>query len=106
MLEISTCMLEVANQTLRAIDMKQKQDYISEETWQKIVARQRAHENGNLPALKDPSSQIKNLARRDKRNAILESIQGLPNQREKWSGVKNMKKRSPAQVYSHEESPW
>ena len=51
-------MPEVANQTLKTIDRKQKQDYISEETWQKIVARQRAHENGNLPALKDPSSQI------------------------------------------------
>ena len=64
---------------------------MSEETQQKIVARQIAHENRNLPTVRDLSSQIKNLARRDRRNAILESIQELVHQREKWSGIENMK---------------
>ena len=30
-------MLEVANKTLTPVDRKQEQEYISEETWQKIV---------------------------------------------------------------------
>ena len=68
-------MLEVANKTLTPVDRKQKQDYISEETWQKIVTRQTAHENWNLLAVRDLSLQIKHMARRDKRHAVLESIE-------------------------------
>ena len=90
--EISRCIVEVASRTLTPISSKQKQDYLSEETWQKIVDRQTAHENGDQQAVRDLSTQIKVLARRDKRIATFDSIREIPDQRERWTGIKRMKK--------------
>ena len=90
--KISNCILETASQTLTKIDPKQKQEYLSRETWQKIVDRQQAHVSGNLEVVKDLSYQIKNLVRRDKRCAVFDSIREIPEQKEKWMGIKNLKK--------------
>ena len=65
---------------------------MSQETWQKIVERQHAHESGNLGVVQELSNKIKNLARRDKRRAVFDSIREIPDQREKWTDVKKLKK--------------
>ena len=90
--DVSTCVLEAAEQTLTKLSMQQRQEYISRETWQKIEARLAAHESGNLQEVNILSQQIKMLARRDKRRATLSSIRELPGQREKWVGLTRMKK--------------
>ena len=90
--EISNCIIETAKQTLTKIDQNQRQEYLSQETWQKIVERQQAHESGNLGVVQELSNKIKNLARRDKRRAVFDSIREIPDQREKWTGVKKLKK--------------
>ena len=92
--EISNCIIETAKQTLTKIDQNQRQEYLSQETWQKIVERQQAHESGNLGVVQELSNKIKNLARRDKRRAVFDSIREIPDQREKWTGVKKLKKNN------------
>ena len=72
--EISNCIIETAKQTLTKIDQNQRREYLSQETWQKIVERQQAHESGNLEVVQELSNKIKNLARRDKRRAVFDSI--------------------------------
>ena len=84
----------VAAKTLTVHKSQQNQPYISRRTWQKIRRRQEAHEQGRNEEVKELTQQIKRDARKDKKDVVLNGLNNLADQREKWQGIKGMKKDS------------
>ena len=58
---------------------------------------QAAHLRGDSETVRFLTQQIKMLAKRDKRNAILESNQELPHEKEKWEGIEDTGMRQERQ---------
>ena len=56
------------------------------------MLRQFAHQNGNVEMVKELSQQIKKHAKKDRKDTILNSLQEMPEAKEKWQGVKDLKK--------------
>ena len=92
--------LAAAETSLTKKPKKQRRDYLSAETWRRIEERQAAHVRGDSESVRFLTQQIKTLAKRDKRNAIMESIQELPHEKEKWEGIKSMRQeRQPRFIH-------
>ena len=88
--EVPATIAAVASKTLSVMRPQQKQQYISRRAWSKIRKRQEAHEQGRNDTVKELTEEIKNDAKKNKTDAILNSV----DQKEKWNGIKGMKNDS------------
>ena len=82
---------------LSQITPRQKRNYISRRTWNLIEQRQSAHEAENHQVVKELTRQIKKNARKDRKDTILNSLKELPDARETWQGVKDLKREPQPQ---------
>ena len=71
--------------------LQRKQQYISRRTWSKIRKRQEAHEQSRSDTVKELTEDIK---MRIKKDAILNSVRYIADQKEKWKEMKGMKNDS------------
>ena len=79
---------------------EQRRDYIlgmSRHTWNLVVRRQFAHQNGNVEVVKKLSQQIKKHAKKDRKDTILNWLREMPEAKEKWQGVKDLNKNHQSQ---------
>lgn len=56
------------------------------------MCAQFAHQNGNVEVVKELSQQIKKHAKKDRKDTILNSLREMSEAKEKWQGVKDLKK--------------
>ena len=89
--EVATTIMHVAQQSLTTISNFQKKSYISRSTWQAIQDRQTAHEQGRQQDVEELNKFITKNAKQDKKNTILNGLRDLPNQKEKWQGIRGLK---------------
>ena len=92
---LSNQILLAANASLTKENPQQRRNYISRRTWNLIQKRQNEHQNGNSQAVEQLNNEIRRGARKDRKDALLNSLRELPDAREKWQGVKELK-RDPA----------
>ena len=89
--EVPTTIATAASKALSVMRPQQKQQYISRRTWSKIRKRQEAHEQSRSDTVKELTEDIK---MRIKKDAILNSVRYIADQKEKWKGIKGMKNDS------------
>ena len=74
-------------------DPKQKQTYISEDTWKLIEDRQAMHEEGKGEEVTRITKKIEQSARKDKIRHRKETLEQGTQMKEKWQGVKQEKRQ-------------
>ena len=92
---LSNQILLAANASLRKKTPQQRRNYISRKTWNLIQERQNEHQNGDSQAVDPLNNEIRRGAKKDRKDAHLNSLRELPDAGENWQGVKELK-RDPA----------
>ena len=77
------------------IAQEKRQHYISDSTWELIEARWKAKKKGNIEEDESLHKRIKTAVKKDKKKHVMETIREIEVQKEKWTGVKRMKKHLP-----------
>ena len=75
------------------ISPKQRQPHISARTWNKILCRNAAHERNDWETVSRLSAEIKRDSRKDKREALLRTLEQCNDAKEKWEGPKILKSK-------------
>ena len=82
-------MADSATNNLTQIGKKQKQSYISNETWNVIEERNACRANVDTDKEKDLNKQIKKKADADKLSYTINKLQQGIHLKEKWQGIKD-----------------
>jgi len=83
-----------AKHTLTKIPTTQKKDYISAGTWKVIEEKEAAIAAGDYARSQVLSSTIKRMARKDRKNMILEQLQAADAQGYKWGRRMDISERT------------
>lgn len=75
------------------VPREQRRPYISPSTWQKITRRNEAHERHDWMTVNQLNVEIKRDARKDKRRALLHTLEQCRTEKEKWEGPKILKSK-------------
>ncbi len=70
----------------------QNKSYISSKTWKLIEERQKAHEQCDGEEVKRLTRSIRKQAKLDKTQHILHTLETAVNEKDKWHGIKQLKK--------------
>ena len=85
---IADAVTQAAKQHLTRVPTTQKKNYLSDRTWQLILKKEKAIEDGNLHLLPQLNKVIKRYARQDKETAAIRQLEEADAQGCKWEGLK------------------
>ena len=89
---LARILLSAGKSSLPSFSSRQKKDYLSEQTWQKIEAKQQAINNGHWYTAKQLTRDIRRLARNDKETSLLQELDAITQDGYQWEGLKKMRK--------------
>ena len=89
---IADAVTQAAKQHLTRVPTTQKKNYLSDRTWQLILKKEKAIEDGNLHLLPQLNKDIKRYARQDKETAAIRQLEEADAQGYKWEGLKAARK--------------
>ena len=88
----SCILIDAGKSALPTLSPKQKKDYLSEQTWQTIEAKQRAINAGQWNTAKQLTRDIRKLARSDKEKSLITELELMTQEGYQWDGLKRVKK--------------
>ncbi len=68
--------------------------YLSEKTWEMIEQRQTLRVDGKMGEVKEMTKQIAKAAKQDRLQDMVNTQEDLTDQKEKWTGIKQLKTKS------------
>ena len=86
-------LISAAKNNFDAIDPKQKQSYISKDTWKLIEQRDAHRREGRSEEEKKLNKEIKKQADNDKTSHTINKLEQAANLKDKWQGIKDCKSK-------------